>query len=85
MQQAEKDGLQRPYLSKVESHLFAVEVRLVESESRLSCSQSVTEADPDPPERLEVLELHLRVEWAEQGLKTGLQRWEKRENRGEET
>lgn len=64
----------RHYLGKVQSHLFAVQVGLVESESRLSCSQSIAETDPDPPERLEVLELHLRVEGTEQGLKTGLER-----------
>lgn len=66
--------IQRPHLGKVESHLFAVEVRLVKSESCFSCSQSVTETDSDPPERLEVLELHLRVEGAEQCFKTGLER-----------
>lgn len=62
MQQVGKDELQRHHLGEVESHLFAVEVSLVESESRFGCSQSIAETDPDPPERLEILELHLRVE-----------------------
>lgn len=68
------DELPRRHLGKVESHLFAVEVRLVESESCFGCSQSVTETDSDPPERLEVLELYLRVEGAEQSFKTDLER-----------
>lgn len=55
-------GGRRRHLGEVQSHLFAVEVCLVESESRLGSSQSIAETDPDPPERLEVLELHLRVE-----------------------
>lgn len=76
MQQVEKDELQEPYLGEVEPHLFAVEVGLVESQSRLSGGQSVTETDPDPPERLEVLELHLRVERAEQAFETGLKKIE---------
>lgn len=74
MLKVEKDEFQRHYLSEVQSHLFAVEVSLVESESCLGCSQSITETDPDSPERLEVLELHLWVERTEQGLKTGLKR-----------
>ena len=78
MQQVEKDELQGPYLGEVEPHLFAVEVGLVESQSRLGCGQSVAETDPDPPERLEVLELHLRVERAEQAFETGLERQRER-------
>lgn len=80
MQQVEKDELQGPYLGEVEPHLFAVEVGLVESQSRLGRGQSVAETDPDPPERLEVLELHLRVERAEQAFKTGLEREGEDEN-----
>jgi len=60
------------YLGEVEPHLLAAEVGLVEAEPGLGCSQSVTEADPHAPERLEVLELDLRVEGPEQGLKAGL-------------
>lgn len=60
------------YLSKVQPHLFPVEVGLVQAESGLGRSQSVAEADPHPPEGLEVLELHLGVEGAEQGLKSDL-------------
>jgi len=45
----------------------------MQSESRLGRSQSITEADPDPPEGLEVLELHLWVKGTEQGLKAGLE------------
>lgn len=78
MQQVEKDELQGPYLGEVEPHLFAVEVGLVESQSRLGCGQSVAKTDPDPPERLEVLELHLRVERAEQAFETGLERQRER-------
>lgn len=59
-------------LSKVESYLFAVEVCLMQSESCLSCSQSIPETDPDPPEGLKVLELHLWVKWTEQSLKASL-------------
>lgn len=81
MQQVGRDDLQRPHLGEVQSHLFAVEVGLVESESRFGSSQGVAETDPDPSERLEVLELHLRVKRAEQGFKSGLE--EQRE--GEET
>ena len=44
----------------------------MQPQPRLGCSQSITETDPDPPERPEVLELHLWVEGPEQGLKAGL-------------
>lgn len=73
MQLQEKEKSQRHYLGKVESHLFAIKVSLMQSQSRLSCSQSITEIDPDPPERPEVLELHFWVKRTEQGLKTGLE------------
>lgn len=73
MQQVGRDDLQRPHLGEIQSHLFAVEVSLVESESRFGCSQSIAETDPDPSERLEVLELHLWVKRAEQSFKTGLE------------
>lgn len=60
------------YLGKVKSHLFATEVSFMQSQSGLGCSQSIAEADPDPPKRLEVLELHFWVKGAEQVLKTSL-------------
>lgn len=61
-----------PHLCKVQPHLLAVEVRLVQPQPGLGRSQRVTEADPDPPERLEVLERHLRVERAEQSFEATL-------------
>lgn len=61
-----------PYLSEVQPHLPAAEVRLVQSEPGLCCGQGVAEADPDPPEGPEVLELDLWVEGAKQRLKAGL-------------
>ena len=80
MRQVGKGALQRPHLGEVQSHLFAVEVRLVESESRFGRRQRIAETDPDPSEGLEVLELHLWVERAEQSFKTGLERqdWKRR-------
>lgn len=59
-------------LGEIESHLLAVEVGLVQPESRLRRRQSIAETNPDPAERLEVLELDLRVEGPEQGLEIGL-------------
>ena len=60
------------YLCEVKAHLFAVEVALVQSEPRLSGSQCIAEVDSHTPETLKELEVHVRVEGAEQRLKTGL-------------
>lgn len=80
-QKRPREGLKH-YLSKVEPHLFAVEVRLVQPEPCFSRNQSVAETDPHPPERLEVLELHLRVKRTEQRLKPGLKWKSKGEGEG---
>lgn len=42
-------NFKRHYLGKVESHLFPTKVSLMQSQSGLGCSQSITETDPDPP------------------------------------
>lgn len=62
-----------PHLGEVQPHLLAVEVRLVQPQPGLGRRQRIAEADPDPPERLEVLERHLRVERAEQSFETTLE------------
>ena len=61
-------------LSKVETHLLAFEVALVEAEPGISRRQRIAEVDPDATETLKELEGHVRMEGAEQRLKTGLGR-----------
>lgn len=72
MASSQRQRAAEAHLCKVQPHLLAVEVRLVQPQPGLGCGQRVAEADPDPPERLEVLERHLRVKGTEQSFEASL-------------
>lgn len=62
----------RTYLGKVESHLLALKVALVQGSAGLGGGQSIAEVDAHAPEALEELEGGLRVIGAEKLLKPHL-------------